>query len=386
MKIERLYPGKCLMLSLIMILSGFSQFCHGQSIANNKLSLLFIGDIMGHEEQIWAAEDRVRHTYNYDTVFTYVKPVISEADFAIANFEVTLAGPPYSGYPVFSSPTALAIACKNAGIDCMVTANNHIADRRSKGIIRTIDLLDSLGIYHTGTFSDPGQRESLYPLMLEKNGFSLALLNYTYGTNGIRVKEPVIVNTIDREVIAKDIAKALGKMPDIVIVFLHWGNQYDTVPSMAQCELAEYLFEKGADLVIGSHPHVLQKMVWTKNSLGGKGRVAVYSLGNFVSNMRRKSTEGGAMVRIEISRNSSSAYISDSEYYLTWVYTPIEKYRQKFYVIPCSEYENKASFFTDPKYHNRMKRFMTDSRSMLYRQNINVYELIYNGSSWLLNF
>ena len=107
---------------------------------------------MGHDEQIWSAENRETHTFNYDDVFRYIKPVISEADIAIANFEVTLGGPPYMGYPQFSSPPALAAACKNAGIDYMVTANNHAADRGKKGIAGTINRLDSLGIPHTGTF------------------------------------------------------------------------------------------------------------------------------------------------------------------------------------------------------------------------------------------
>jgi poly-gamma-glutamate capsule biosynthesis protein CapA/YwtB (metallophosphatase superfamily) len=268
----------------------------------------------------------------------------------------------------------------------LVTANNHAADRRTKGIKRTNHILDSLGILHTGTFTDPGERENLYPLLIEKNGFSVALLNYTYGTNGVTVKQPFIVNTIDKEIITNDLARAGSKNPDIIAVFIHWGNEYKTVPSGQQYDLAEYMFEKGADIVIGSHPHVLQKMIWTKDARGGKGKVAVYSLGNFVSNQRRLKTGGGAMARIEITKNRSSVRISDTQYYLTWVYTPIEKYRQRFFVLPCSEFENKASFFTDQNQYKLMKRFISDSRLLLYKQNINVYELIYNGSSWLLNF
>ena len=168
-------------------------------------------------------------------------------------------------------------------------------------------------------------------------------------------------------------------------MFLHWGNEYDTVPSKSQFDLSEFLFEEGADLIIGSHPHVLQKMVWTKNSQGGKGRVAVYSLGNFVSNQRKLKTEGGAMARIEITRDMESYHISDADYYLTWVFTPIEEYRKKFFIIPCSEYENKPDYFSDQKQYLRMKRFMSESRSLLYKQNTGFYEMIFNGSSWLLN-
>ncbi len=163
---------------------------------------------MGHDEQIWSAENRETHAYNYDDVFEYVREEISEADITFANFEVTLGGTPYTGYPQFSSPAELAVACRNAGIDFLFTANNHSADRGRKGIIATINRLDSLGIPHTGTFTGPAERDSLYPALIEKNGFSIALLNYTYGTNGITVPPPAIVNMIDKAVISRDIEKA----------------------------------------------------------------------------------------------------------------------------------------------------------------------------------
>ncbi len=362
------------------------QSSYGQSNPSNKLTLLFIGDIMGHSEQIWSAEDREKHIYNYDTVFTFIKPVIAEADIAFANFEVTLAGPPYSGYPAFVSPAAIAVACKNAGIDCLVQANNHSADRGSKGIIKTINILDSLAIIHTGTFSDLNERRRRYPLIMEKNGISLALLNYSYGTNGIKVEKPAILNLIDEKVITEDIEKAKLNKPDIIIAFLHWGKEYESFPSKKQYDLAAYLFNNGVDIVIGSHPHVIQKMVWNSNIKDGRGNIAVYSLGNFISNQRKHLTDGGAIARIEITRTGSAVKITDADYYLTWVYTPIERYRKRFFVIPCSEFENKQYFFSDSTAYKRMKRFLTDSRSILYKENDKVYEMIFNGSSWLLNF
>ncbi len=151
----------------------------------DKISLLFIGDIMGHDEQIWSAENRETHEYNYDDVFQYIKPLISAADISIANFEVTLGGPPYMGYPQFSSPATLAVACKNAGIDCLVTANNHAADRGKNGIINTINRLDSLGIPHTGTFLSQASRDSLTPLMIKEkwNINSSAELYFQYKRN-----------------------------------------------------------------------------------------------------------------------------------------------------------------------------------------------------------
>ncbi len=362
----------------------FSAKSQSQLSTDDKFSMLFIGDIMGHDEQIWSAENRETHLYNYDDVFKYIKPVISEADIAIANFEVTLDGQPYMGYPQFSSPADLAVACKNAGIEYLVNANNHAADRGKKGIINTINKLDSIGIPHTGTFLNSSCRDSLTPLMIHKNGTSIALLNYTFSTNGIKVPEPVIVNMLDKEIITNDVNKAKNKKADIIILFLHWGTEYDTIPSKIQTDLAEYFQSIGVDLVIGSHPHVLQKMVRTKNPVTGKENVVVYSLGNFVSNQRKPKTDGGSMVRVELTKNGDKYRISNAGYYLTWVYTPIEKYRKKFFILPCSEFENKPDFFDKPDAFLHMKKFIGDSRELLNEQNINVKEYIFNGTSWLL--
>jgi poly-gamma-glutamate synthesis protein (capsule biosynthesis protein) len=348
-----------------------------------KVSLLFIGDIMGHEEQIWSAENRETHTYSYDTVFSFIKDEISEADVAVANFEVTLSGAPYSGYPAFSSPAALAAACKNAGVDYLVSANNHAADKGKRGILSTISKLDSLGIPHTGTFADSIRRETLYPMIIEKNGISLALLNYTYGTNGIAVPAPLIVNMLDKDLIAKDIEKAKRLNPDAVIVFLHWGTEYDTVPSKSQTDIAQYLIDRGADLIIGSHPHVIQRMEWIKTDSCSKDRIVVFSLGNFVSNQRRPKTDGGTMVRIELEKRDSLLIVSDAGYYLTWVYTPIEKDRKRFYILPCSKFENMPGFFARPADYEKMKAFLRDSRNLLYNQNVRINELIYSGNKWL---
>ena len=356
-----------------------------QTIPGEKLTILFTGDIMGHEEQIRAAENRETHKYDYDEVFKYIKPVISEADIAIGNFEVTLAGPPYTGYPAFSSPDQLAMACKNAGFDYLATANNHSADKGKRGVIKTINKLDSLGIPHTGTFINSAARDTLSPLLINRNGKSIALLNYTYGTNGITVAEPVIINMLNKEKVTTDIRKAQEKNADLIILFLHWGTEYDTVPSKTQTDLAEYFFSSGVDIIIGSHPHVIQKMVWVKNNDGAKDRLVAYSLGNFVSNQRRTKTDGGTMIRIELTWTGDSFKITNSGYFLSWVYTPLENYRQKFYILPCSEYENREEFFSRREDYLKMKKFMKNSRSLLYNQNIGIHEYIFNGNSWLLN-
>lgn len=377
--------NRLLLLTLflgILILPAISQ---DTLSTGDKISLLFMGDIMGHDEQIRSAENPETHEFNYDEVFSYIKPIITEADIAIANFEVTLAGPPYKGYPQFSSPAELASACKNAGIDYLVTANNHAADRGMMGILSTISKLDSMGIPHTGTFPDVSSRDSLTPLMIHRNGISIALLNYTYGTNGNNVPEPVIVNMLDKELITNDIIRAKSNNADIIILFLHWGTEYDTIPSKSQTDLAEYFQSAGVDLVIGSHPHVLQKMVRLDRTCSENDGIVVYSLGNFISNQRKPKTDGGSMVRIELSRDSDRYTVSNAGYYLTWVYTPVENYRKKFFILPCSEFENNPDFFNKPDAFVLMKKFTSDSRKLLNEQNINIKEYIFNENCWTLS-
>ncbi len=351
---------------------------------DNSLSLLFIGDIMGHDTQIRSAEKKGNGTWDYNDVFMYVKSIISDADIAIANFEVTLAGPPYKGYPRFSSPAALAEACRNAGIDYLVTANNHAADRGKKGIIRTINSLDSLGIYHTGTFLNKAGKDTLYPLMIYKKGINIALLNYTYGINGLKVQDPVIVNILDKNIVARDIESVLNNKADFIILFLHWGNEYDTIPSATQIEMAEYFFLCGADLIIGSHPHILQKMMWHRIDSTYNNRAIVYSLGNFVSNQRKPGTDGGAIVKFNLVKKDTSVIISNAGYYLTWVYTPFEKDKRRFYILPCSEFENRQDFFKNSDDYKQMKKFIYNSKRLLNYQNININEFIFKGTGWLL--
>ncbi|MBW6500271.1 MAG: CapA family protein [Bacteroidales bacterium] len=350
----------------------------------DTVSLIFIGDIMGHDSQIRAARNNETGEYDYNEVFSYIREEISDADIAVANLEVTLAGPPYTGYPRFSSPAALASACLNAGINCLVTANNHSADRETEGIISTIQKLDSIGVLHTGTFISKAARNTLHPLMIKEKGLTIALLNYTYGTNGIRVREPAIVNMLDIDLIIRDIKIAKSKNPDLVILFLHWGTEYESVPSRTQTDLADHFFSEGADLIIGSHPHVLQKMEWSKPDSSGKERFLVYSLGNFVSNQRKIRTDGGAMVRLTVIKQDGSWKISEAGYFLTWVYTPDDANGRKFFILPGSKYEKMPEFFNNPADFDQMKAFLKDSRTLLYNQNINVPEYVFRDDAWEL--
>jgi hypothetical protein len=353
--------------------------------ADSVLTIIFTGDIMGHDGQISSAYDDSTGTYSYDSVFRYVAPLLSAADIAIGNLEVTLGGKPYKGYPTFSSPDALARACRDAGFDILTTANNHAADRGPKGIVRTIRVLDSLGIRHTGTWINSEARDTLSPLMISLNGITLALLSYTYGTNGIVVPPPAIVSYIDTVRIGNDIKASAERGADLVIVSVHWGTEYDTIPSSEQKMLATAMFRSGADIIIGSHPHVIQPMTASVDSTGLTEPV-VWSMGNFVSNQRQQRRDGGSMICLELTKRGDRVLVTEAGYILTWVYTPSESGKRKFFILPCSVYEDNPEFFQSSSDYNAMMSFARDARRLLNRSNAGFGEIISAYDMWANQF
>lgn len=342
---------------------------------------MFIGDIMGHGGQVRAAFDEKTNTYSYDSTFSRIAPVFALTDLAIANLEVTLAGEPYSGYPQFSSPDALADGLKTAGIDALVTANNHSVDRGKSGIIRTIDVLNNRGIPFAGTYNDKAHRDSTYPLLVEQNGIRVAILNYTYGTNGIPVPSPTIVNLIDTAQIRTDYQKAKAMRVDEVIAFLHWGNEYQQTPSVEQMKLTAFMHNLGLRIVIGSHPHVLQRMEASMDTDSTEGRVAVFSLGNFVSNQRNRYQNGGAIALIRLEKNEKGTRITHTGHILVWVHLPIRGGKKIYQVLPVSQYEHIPEYFSIDD-EALLTEFATDSRKLYGRENYNFPEILYRNGQW----
>ncbi len=300
----------------------------------DSLSILVAGDLMQHQNQITTAFNG--KSYNYDECFALVKPIISDADIAIGNLEVTLGGKPYKGYPCFSAPDEYLDAIIAAGFDVLTTGNNHCLDTRKKGLERTIDKLDSMHIPHLGTYKDMAERDKNYPLLVEKNGFRIALINFTYATNGIKVQEPNVVNYIDTVQIANDIKKAKGMNPDLVIAIPHWGIEYSLLPNKPDTDLAEWMFKQGVDHIIGGHPHVLQPMECRNSKAVNGGNLLVYSLGNYISNMTKDNTYGGAMVRMDFVKHNGKVKLAKYGYMLTYCSRPQISGKKNFRVVPVN--------------------------------------------------
>ena len=258
---------------------------------------------MQHKAQLNAALQS-DGTYDYSGCFTQVIPEIEAADIAVCNFETTLGGAPYAGYPQFCSPDAYAEAVRDAGFDIFLTANNHCMDTRTRGLIRTLDVLDSLGIKHLGTYRNQAERDSLYPYIIDHGGMRIALLNYTYDTNGIPVAKPCIVNYIDTTVIKKDIIRAKELHADCIIACMHWGTEYMTEPDKDQKKLEDWLYAHGVDHIIGSHPHVVQPVRTLPDYRNRPIRhLTVWSLGNYISNMSAPNTDHGLAVTLHLKKN-----------------------------------------------------------------------------------
>jgi poly-gamma-glutamate capsule biosynthesis protein CapA/YwtB (metallophosphatase superfamily) len=343
-----------------------------KSANSQEVSLLFFGDIMGHGGQIESAR-QADSTYDYSSCFRYIEPAFRSANIVTGNLEVTFAGPPYAGYPAFTSPDELGKALKEAGVNTLVTANNHSYDKGRRGMERTVDILEELYFVRTGTFKDSADFHLHNPQIINIDGIRLALLNYTYGTNGISVHQPNIVNHIKQAEIAEHLKKAKSLSPDKIIVFIHWGKEYETTPDLSQKETAKFLFNQGADIIIGSHPHVVQPMHLI-NSEEGKEQLVVYSLGNFVSNQRKDYTDGGAMVRIELSKKENITSITKAEHLLTWVHTPIENGKKQYYILPASLYSEQGVPDFVPHGWEGMNSYLEKAREVM-KHNTDIPEI-----------
>lgn len=333
----------------------------------DTLRLLFVGDVMGHTPQIKSAEVSPG-VYDYHSSFQFVAPLIQQADLAIGNLEVTLPGkPPYKGYPMFKSPDALATALKDAGFDIMVTANNHSNDSRGPGVIHTIETLRNAGFWQTGTFKNEKERAAFYPLILYQNDFKIAMLNYTYGTNGVPTEAPTIVNLIDTIQIAKDLAEAKARKPHFIIVVLHWGLEYQLTENNDQRAIARFLIRNGADLIIGSHPHVVQPV--KEEEVDGKKVVVAYSLGNFISNQQQPHTDGGIMFQVELLHQKGVPYATLGKYgYLpVWRYIRQSEGKTGFYAIPALLFKELESSFPEmpAAARSKMDAYITALRKRL---------------------
>ena len=338
------------------------------SVQTDSVTVSAVGDIMAHETQIAAAFDAKTGRYEFGHVYSYVVDLLSRADITLGNFETTLPGKSYSGYPCFGAPDAFARALKDAGFDLLNTANNHSCDKGKAGLVRTLDVLDTLGLLHIGTYRSEAEHLKSRVLSVERNGIRLAFLSYAYGTNGILVPQGTVVSLIDRGRIADELRLAHAQNPDFVVVLMHFGTEYRFEPDTSQIALGDFLFNEGADVVLCGHPHVLERyeMKDVLDRYGeAEGRLVIYSLGNFISHQAKPLRDGGIIFDFTLNRSVSESgdttrSIGNVHYDPVWVFDRYEESTNRFLLIPVEQYLNNYRPFDLPEASLRQMRFFDE--------------------------
>lgn len=365
--------GTVLSLSCCFLVNGLT----GAPEEPPSVTISVVGDVMCHAPQLSAAYNAKTKTYEFDSVFAPVKHLLSAADLTIANLETTLPGirKQYSGYPQFGAPDALPAALKKTGVDILTLANNHSVDKHKPGLLRTIKVVNQMGFEHLGTYASLDDHKKRRALFVERNGIRLAFLNYTYGTNGIRVPKGTVVNLIGKgEGIAADLKYVRERKPDGIIVLYHFGGEYLRAPDAYQKKWVDFALKHGADVVLGGHPHVLQPFdVRTVTDQYGetRERLIAFSLGNFISNQQRRYTDGGKIFHFTIQRNPDEdspqrLLFRDIRYDPVWVYVERKKAGRAYHVLPVRDYlKNKGPKKLPKSAFDRMLRFYKDTTTHL---------------------
>ncbi|MCX6167809.1 MAG: CapA family protein [Ignavibacteriales bacterium] len=366
---------KNLSILFITTILGFQFFsCPVSKVKKNDIDSLrtvtisFTGDLMCHTPQMDFAKVS-KDSFDFKPAFRVVKKYLSASDLAIGNLETTIAGKKnhYSGYPLFNSPHEYLDALKDAGFDLLLTANNHCLDRGKIGIINTIDKIRSIGMNSIGTYKTQQDRDSTR--IFEINGIKIAVLAYTYGLNGnyISKKEKYLVNVIDTNLIKLDIQSARKKNAEVVLVYFHFGEEYQRKPNSFQKEVVKFAIDCGADMIIGSHPHVIQPLEYftsNKNKIG-EGFIA-YSLGNFISNQRWRYSDAGVILNFSLIKNIYTGLIrlSNVSVLPTWIFKGKTESKNEFVILPADTTISKSNNFVMEADRIKLLQSNNDTRKM----------------------
>lgn len=335
----------------------------------NAVSLSAVGDIMCHSTQFKFAKVN-EDSFDFKPVYQFIRPYLSQADITVGNLETVFAGKKngYKGYPVFNTPDDFLEGLKFAGFDLLYTANNHVLDQGSKGITRTLEKIKYNYMESVGTnLSEKGKNYKI----INKNGLKIAFLAYSYSLNGFSISSDknYMINSIDKEKITRDIKLVKNDNPDVILVYYHFGNEYEKSPSPYQRDVVQFTINAGVDIIIASHPHVMQPVEFFKTKGGNldSGFVA-YSLGNFISNQRWRYSDASVILNFEISKNlyKDSVYLSDVSYLPLWVYKGEYKGKNSYLILPSEiSLEESTPEFLSRKDLELMKESYYDTQNII---------------------
>ena len=386
-KLSKQWKILIILVAIVLVIFGyFKMFNRSENIVeSNKTSevtkvtdnktysasLLACGDVMAHMPQLKAQYNTSTKKYSFDNNYKYVKKYIKNADLAMANLETTLCGDDvyaYSSYPTFNTPDALADSLKNVGFDLLSTINNHSFDMSSLGVERTLSTLKKKGFDTVGTREKKSDDEYVIENV---NGIKLGITAYSYGEikngtkylNGIKVSDEKndLMNVFD----TSDVNKAFDTIystvkkyqddTDMQIVIIHWGDEYSRTPNDFQKKLAQKLCDAGVDIIIGSHPHVVEPVETIKSTDGKNETLVIYSLGNYISNQRREYismyTEDGLMVDINIEKQGNNeAKVKKVTCIPTWVNKYESGGKSVYEIIPVADNILEKTTYIDQSY------------------------------------
>lgn len=302
------------------------------------ISILALGDNLLHMPVINSGK-KADGTYDYTHFFDKLQPEIRDVDISVIGQETVFAGKEmgYSGYPLFNSPSDMGKTLVNEGFDVVLHASNHVMDKLSVGVENTLAFwadypdVTVLGI-------NESEMDKYTIDIKEVKGAKIAMLNYTYGTNGIAIPadKEYLINLIDEEKIHSD-ARYAEENADFTIAFMHWGTEYSISPDQVQKDLAEKMCQWGVDLIIGSHPHVIEPVEWI-TSENGNQMLVYYSLGNFVSRQLEARNLLGGVADVTLTYDGDDVVISD--YSFMPIVTHYDTTYTIFDVYPLKEYSN----------------------------------------------
>ncbi|MHB8063743.1 MAG: CapA family protein [Ruminiclostridium sp.] len=322
------------------------------------ITITAVGDLMAHQDNLDNAFTPKTGTYDFNGFLEYVKPYLTKSDLTIGNFETVTAGPSscYTSYPLFNTPDSILTALSGAGFDVLSTANNHCLDRGISGLTRTIKQIEKSKMANVGSSIDGKNKY----ITKEINGIKVSILSYSYGFNGndarlSNAEKTKYLSTINEAQIKSDIKLVKAEGTDAIIIIIHWGAEYQREPNASQTLLSNKMLSWGADIILGSHPHVVQKSEIIK--INNKNKFVIYSMGNFISGQRRSDnakrpnavyTEDGVIVQLQIQKDpKGGVLIKKADYIPTWVDKSYINNRPVFKIIPILSADITGSYITN---------------------------------------
>ena len=277
-----------------------------------------VGDLMMHEKQLKIAR-QADGSYDFHQQYALIADSLADADYTIANLETTVGkvdGKGYSGYPHFNAPESLLETIRDAGVDFLTLANNHMLDREDAGLKKTVEWVDKFGFAHGG--ANRSQKEKNTAVVADVNGGRIGFLCYTEGTNGREDKcsSSVVkygINYLKKADVVKDVQRLKKAGAEVIIAMPHWGKEYKRKPSSTVKEYARKLVAAGVDVVLGSHPHVVQPIQYIKTTdANGNSRMGLvaYSLGNFISNQTDQYTDSGIILDFTLQEQPGGGFLA----------------------------------------------------------------------------